>query len=78
MSKQKIELIGNKVVVGDTPLNTALKKFKQKIDDSGKLETVRKKMFYEKPTTTRKRKASAARARWLKKLREQELPKKYY
>lgn len=78
MSKHKIELMGSKVIVGDMPLNTALKKFKQKIDDSGKLETVRKKMFYEKPTTARKRKAGAARARWQKKLREQELPKKYY
>lgn len=70
--------MGNKVIVGDMPLNTALKKFKQKVDDSGVLETLRKKMFYEKPTTTRKRKAGAARARWLKKLGEQQLPKKMY
>jgi small subunit ribosomal protein S21 len=78
MSKQKIELMGSKVIVGDMPINTALKKFKQKIDDSGKLETIRKKMFYEKPTTTRKRKQGSARARWLKKLRDQALPKKLY
>jgi len=35
-------------------------------------------MFYTKPTTERKRKKGAARARWLKKLRENELPKKMY
>lgn len=64
--------------MGDLPINTALKKFKQRVDDSQILEDVRKKMFFEKPTTTRKRKAGAARARWLKKLREQELPKKMY
>jgi len=79
MSKNnKPGVSGNKVIVGEMPLNTALKKLKQKVDDSGVLETVRKKMFYEKPTTVRKRKAGAAKARWLKKLREQELPKKMY
>lgn len=74
----KFTLSGSKVIVGDMPLNTALKKFKQKVDDSGVLETLRKKMFYEKPTTKRKRRAGAARARWLKKLGEQALPKKLY
>ena len=71
-------IMGNKVIVGDMPLHSALKKFKQKVDDSGILETLRKKMFYEKPTTVRKRKAGAARARWLKKLKDQQLPKKMY
>ena len=74
----KIKLEGNKVIVGDMPINTALKKFKQKVEDSGVLETLRKKMFYEKPTTVRKRKKGAARARWLKKLKDQQLPKKMY
>lgn len=70
---------GCTVIVGENmPINIALKKLKQKVDDSDILETVKSKMFYEKPTTTRKRKAGAARARWLKKLREQELPKKMY
>ena len=79
MSKHnKNQVSGNKVIVGDMPINTALKKFKQKVDDSGILETLRKKMFYEKPTTIRKRKAGAAKARWNKKLREQALPKKMY
>lgn len=78
MSKNNKVVQGNKIIVGDMPINTALKKFKQKVDDSGVLETLRKKMFYEKPTTVRKRKAGAARARWQKKLREQQLPKKMY
>lgn len=73
-----IKLTGTRVEVGDMPINTALRKFKQKVDDAGILETLREKMFYEKPTTTRKRKKGAARARWLKKLRDQELPKKMY
>lgn len=76
MSKNKLK--GNTVIVGDLPINIALKKFKQRVDDSGVLEDLRKKMFYEKPTTEKKRKAGAARARWQKKLREQELPKKMF
>lgn len=79
MSKNnKAVLQGNKVIVGDMPLNVALRKFKQKVEDSGILEDYRKNMFFEKPTTVRKRKAGAAKARWNKKLREQSLPKKMY
>jgi len=78
MSKYRAPLQGNKIICGDMPFNTAMKKFKQKVDDSGVLEEVRSKMFYEKPTTVRKRKKGAARSRWLKKLRDQDLPKKLY
>ena len=78
MSKPKPFVQGNKIICGDLPFNTALKKFKQKVDDSGLLEEVRGRMFYEKPTTEKKRKKGAARARWLKKLRSQELPKKLF
>jgi len=69
---------GSTVIVGDLPIQVALRKFKQKVDDSGKLEILKENMFYTKPTTERKRKKGAARARWLKKLRENELPKKMY
>ena len=76
--KKQNKLMGNKVIVGDLPLAVALRKFKQKVEDSGVLETVKAKMFYEKPTTERKRKKGAAKARWNKKLRDQALPKKMY
>jgi small subunit ribosomal protein S21 len=59
-------------------INQALRRFKRKIDDSGLLDTLRAKEFYEKPTTERKRKKGAAKARWRKKLRDQQLPKKMY
>lgn len=79
MSKNKERGRGTRVIVGETmPINVALRKFKQKIDDSGKLEEVKKRMFYEKPTTERKRKKGAARARWLKRVDEQQLPKKLF
>jgi small subunit ribosomal protein S21 len=79
MSKSKDQVRGLKVIVTDNmPINVALRKFKQKVDDSGKLEEVKKRMFYEKPTTERKRKKGAAQARWRKKVADQQLPKKLY
>ena len=77
-NKNKDTLRGLKVMVGDMPINLALKKFKQRVDDSGLLEEVKERMFYEKPTTVRKRKKGAARARWLKRLKDNELPKKMF
>lgn len=69
---------GTVVEVRDGNVNVALRKFKRKMDDSGKLIDVVENQFYTKPTTERKKKAGAAKARWKKKLREQELPKKLY
>ena len=78
MNRNKNKIGGLRIIVGDMPLNVALRKFKQKVDDSGKLEDVKSKMFYEKPTTARKRAKGAAKARWKKKLADQQLPKKLY
>jgi small subunit ribosomal protein S21 len=70
---------GSKVFVKEHEnINQALRRFKKKVEESGILDTLRKKEFYEKPTTTRKRKAGAAKARWQKKLREQQLPPKNF
>lgn len=78
MSKHN-KVTGCKVILGETmPINVALRKFKQKVDDSGILESVKKNMYYEKPTAARKRKKGAAVARWQKKLRDDSLPKKLY
>lgn len=74
-----IRLYGSTVFLKDgDDVSRALRKFKNKIEDGGKLKDLQKKEFYEKPTTTRKRKAAAAKSRWAKKLREQQLPKKMY
>lgn len=68
----------NSVRVVDGNVEKALRKFKKKIQESGLLDELRAKEFYEKPTTERKRKKGAAKARLRKKLREQALPKKLY
>ena len=59
-------------------INVSLRRFKRKMEEAGTLDTLRAKEFYEKPTTARKRKKGAAKARWKKKLRDQQLPKKMY
>jgi len=66
------------VIVKDGNVEKALRKFKKKVQESGLLDELRSRETYEKPTTVRKRKKGAARARWLRKLRDQQLPKKLY
>ena len=70
---------GNRVFNKDgEPFDKMLRRFKRKIEESGVLDALRAKEFYEKPTTERKRKKGAAKARWRKKLRDKELPKKLF
>jgi small subunit ribosomal protein S21 len=59
-------------------INQSLRRFKRKVEDAKILEDLRAKEFYEKPTSVKKRKKGAARARWLKKLQKEQLPKKLY
>lgn len=78
MSKEK-RYDGNRVTVKDNEnITQALRRFKRKIEDSGLLDTLRQKEFYEKPTTERKRKKAAAINRYKKKIQKEQLPKKLY
>lgn len=72
------KLHGRSVLVQDGNVDRALRKFKKKIAASNLLNDLREREHYVKPTTQRKLKASAAKQRWRKKLREQELPKKMF
>ena len=72
------QFYGNSVLITDGNVEKALRKFKKKVQESGLLEDLRARETYEKPTTERKRKKGAARARWRKQLRSQQLPKKQY
>ena len=69
---------GNSVLVTDGNVEKALRKFKKKVQESGLLEELRSRETYEKTTKERKRKKGAAKARWRKQLRSQQLPKKLY
>lgn len=69
---------GKIVIVKDGNVEKALRKFKKKVQESGLLDDLRARETYEKPTTKRKRKKGAARARLRKQIRSQQLPKKLY
>ena len=71
--------LGRVVVLKENEnINSALKRFKRKVEDSGVLDELRDREHYVKPTTARKKAKAAAKARWNKKLRENELPKKMF
>jgi small subunit ribosomal protein S21 len=79
MAKFENKLTGSTVILKEHEnINQALRRFKKKVEESGLLETLRSKEFYEKPTTQRKRAKGAAKARWRKKLRDQQLPPKLF
>jgi small subunit ribosomal protein S21 len=79
MSKLDNKIKGSTVTLKENEnINQALRRFKKKVEESGLLDDLRAKEFYEKPTTARKRAKGAAKARWRKKLRDQQLPKKMY
>lgn len=50
------------------PFEVALRRFKRGCEKAGILAEVRRREFYEKPTTERKRKAAAAVKRHMKKV----------
>lgn len=50
-----------------------MRKFKKKVQDSGILQELKEREFYEKPTTKRKRAKAAAKARWKKKLAKEQI-----
>lgn len=79
MSKFENKIKGSTVTLKENEnINQALRRFKKKVEESGLLDDLRAKEFYEKPTTARKRAKGAAKARWRKKLRDQQLPPKLF
>lgn len=68
-----MKLYGRSVLVVDGNWERALRKFKKKVTESGILNDVREREHYVKPTTRRKQQAGAARARWQKHLKNQQL-----
>ena len=73
-----MKLYGRSVLVKDGNVEKALRKFKKKIAERGLLIELRARETYEKPTTARKRRKSAAKNRWRKQVASQKLPKKQF
>jgi small subunit ribosomal protein S21 len=78
MNEYSSKIKGITVFVKDNMVEKALRKFKKKVMEDGKLQTLRERETYEKPTTTRKKKKAAAKRRWQKKIQSEKLPKKLY
>ena len=53
------------------PFDVALRRFKRSCDKAGILAEVRRREYYEKPTSVRKRKAAAAVKRHAKKVQRE-------
>jgi small subunit ribosomal protein S21 len=64
---------GLTVEVRNGDVTGALRRFKKKVQESGILQELKEKEFFEKPTTKRKKAKAAAKARWKKQLSKMEL-----
>ena len=60
------------------PFEIALRRFKRGCEKAGILAETRRREFYEKPTTERKRKKAAAVKRLMKKLSRENTRKRLY
>lgn len=56
----------------------ALRRFKRKVEDTGLMNELRSREYYEKPKEEKKRKRANAIKRHQKKMRSQQLPAKLY
>lgn len=63
---------------GPYGFDNAFRKFRKKVEASGLLRELQERMAYEKPTSVRKQKKSAAKKRWKRELAKNQMPKKLY
>jgi small subunit ribosomal protein S21 len=79
MSRFNNKLQGRSVTSRENEnINQLLRRFKKKVEESNVLEDLRENEFYDKPSIVRNKAKASAKARWLKKLRENTLPAKLY
>lgn len=69
---------GSAVQVFNDNFEKALRTFKKKIADSGKLIELREKEFYEKPSVTKRKTKNQQERRAQRKRESEALPKKLY
>lgn len=78
MSKKSNQLMGSTVIVQNDNVDKALRVFKKKIQESGKLMDLKEKEFFEKPTTKRRRTKNQQVRRAQRRREAEALPKKLY
>lgn len=64
---------GTSVEVRDGGFESALRKFKKKVQENGIIQETKEREFFLKPSEAKKRNRAAARARWLKKQQQTNL-----
>lgn len=69
--KQQVENMPSVKLKENEPFDVALRRFKRSCEKAGVLADVRRREFYEKPTSVRKRKAAAAVKRHAKKVQRE-------
>ena len=67
-----------KVINHKDNFESSMRKFKKKVADSNKLQDLRDREFYVKPSIAKKLAKGKAKNRWQKYLTSQQLPKKLY
>lgn len=78
MTKKQGPLMGSTVIVQNDNVEKALRLFKKKITESGKLMDLKEREFYEKPTTKRRRTKNQQVRRAQRRREAEALPKKLY
>ena len=63
---------------GQYGFENAFRKFRKKVEASGLIREIQERQHFEKPTTVRKQKKSAAKKRWQRELLKTQMPKKLY
>jgi len=66
------------VQVDNGNVEKALRKLKKKMNNDGKLQDVRARQEFVKPSTKRKLAKASAKSRWRKKINQGKLPTKFY
>ena len=77
-SSEPVVCLGSKVSISDGKFEQGLRKFRNKVRDSGLLLELRDREGYEKPTYRRKKALAQAKKRWLRKLEAETIPKRMY
>lgn len=72
------KLMGSTVIVQNDNVEKALRTFKKMIIEDGKLDTLREREFYEKPSVTKRKTKNQQIRRAQKKRADEALPKKLY
>ena len=68
---------GLTVIVRNNDVNSALRKFKKKVQEAGIIQEVRRRTEYVKPSEVKRKQKAAGRARWLKKQAKDKIDRGY-